>query len=142
MGIHSLAESKKGKPNERSALDLGHRTREERERGRKTCHRYLVWTEECRLLKTGFASLGPQLGEGGTAPCCLASCTGHEAEVGADGAKSGHYQTSATQIFSRANNGEQMERSSLSCKLIETIEEDRELRYCFYSSPFMPHWQT
>jgi hypothetical protein len=142
MGIHSLAKSKKGKANERSALDLSHRTREERERGRKTCHQYLVWTEECRLLETRFASLAPQLGEGGTAPYCLTSCARHEAEVGADGAKSGHYETSATEMFSGANNGAQRERSSLSCKLIETIEEDRELRHCFYSSPFMPHWQT
>lgn len=32
MGIHALAKSKKGNANERNALDLGHRTREERER--------------------------------------------------------------------------------------------------------------
>ena len=43
------------------------------------------------------------------------------AEVGADGAKSGHYETSATEMFSGANNGAQRERSSLSCKLIEAI---------------------
>jgi hypothetical protein len=137
MGIHRLAKSKKGKANERSALDLGHRRRGERERERKTCHWYLVWTEECRLLETRFASLAQQLGEGGTAPRCLASCAGYGAEDGADGAKSGHYEMSATEIFSGANNGAQRERSSLSCKLIETIEEDRELRHCFHSSPFM-----
>ena len=125
MGIHGLAKSKKGNADESSALDLGHRTREEREWGRKTCHRYLVWTEECRLLETRFTSLAPQLGEGGTAPYCLASCAWHEAEVGADGAKSGHYQTSATEIFSRANNGAHRERFPVS--LVSGLKQLRKI---------------